>query len=585
MDFGANFAILPRPKKLFGAIFADFGAIFKDFRFLTNFLILGLILGERRNCMKISTKAVKICSIVVFAFLCSIFVTHVKAEGARAGGYVGKVYLRKEKSDGKKEYLRAQWIYRTPDDHFVYCVEPWEKLNDGGGYELSDGINYGSLTKEKLDRIKLLAYYGYGYEGHEDEKWYTITQMLIWQTADPDSRFVYTDTLNGNEISMFVDETAELERLVTEHSVLPSFANQTFSTSINKDLILTDENNVLNLFHVENKDNMIKSINGNQIIVNGNSKNDVTFTMTKSTNKYDTYCLLYISYNQDVLATGNFDDLVTSFTVKFKSGKITLTKKAKEVIENKGFTIEGAVYNVYDEENQLVGTITTDASGQGSLDNLPYGTYKIVETKASYGYKVDEEEYYVTINDEAQIGDLTVYEEIDRKELEISKEYLDAVTNKTHPEPDIYYDIYDASNNQLIASIKTNAEGKASIKLIYGTYIIRQRNSRSGYIIGDDFTLTIDADTPEKLEQHIINYPTDEPDEPEEPEEPKEPETKIVEKVVEVPVKEKEVIVKKEIIEVPKVIYLPNTSKDDYPNISILTYLLILIKIILPKKC
>ena len=45
------------------------------------------------------------------------------------------------------------------------------------------------------ERISLLAYYGYGYEGHSDQKWYAITQVMIWRTTNPESDIYFTDTL------------------------------------------------------------------------------------------------------------------------------------------------------------------------------------------------------------------------------------------------------------------------------------------------------------------------------------------------------------------------------------------------------
>ena len=44
------------------------------------------------------------------------------------------------------------------------------------------------------------------------KKWYAITQVMIWRTTNPESDIYFTDTLNGNRISSYNDEMAEMEK-------------------------------------------------------------------------------------------------------------------------------------------------------------------------------------------------------------------------------------------------------------------------------------------------------------------------------------------------------------------------------------
>ena len=456
---------------------------------------------------------VKFISLVVFAVLCSLFICSVKAEGVVAGGYVGKVYMKKVKGE-QKGYLRSQWVLRASDNQFVYCIEPWAKIHSEEVYEQKTTSEYTNISPETMERVKLLAYYGYGYEGHEDENWYTITQLMIWRAIDPDGDFYFTDVANGTRISLFENEMTELDRLVNEHSILPSFVNQNYTNSIKRDLVLTDSNNVLDKFNIIKGSEFVKAKGNNYLTLKSDSVALGEIELTKKANKYNTIPFVYVNdQSQNVLTVGNFDDLITKVNVEFRAGKINLTKKSNEKNYNDKITLENAQYEVFDDKGNSMGIITTDKNGFGTLDNLPYGVYTVKEIKASYGYAIDPTIYKVEINDSTLEINLEVYEKLDKKELEITKEYLDALTGETNPESNVYFDIYTEDGDYLVGSVKTNEAGKASLKLSYGRYIVRQRNGKSGYIIADDFLLIIDENTPQKLSKKIINYPEEKPEE------------------------------------------------------------------------
>ena len=74
---------------------------------------------------------------------------------------------------------------------------------------------------------------------------------------------------------------------------------------------------------------------------------------------------------------------------------------------NACYSLEGAEYTVYQMgTDTVVGTITTDAGGYGTLGNLPAGSYDIVEMKAPKGYLLDSTRHTITIN----AGQTTTYQ-------------------------------------------------------------------------------------------------------------------------------------------------------------------------------
>lgn len=75
-------------------------------------------------------------------------------------------------------------------------------------------------------------------------------------------------------------------------------------------------------------------------------------------------------------------------------GKLILTKvDAKDP----SVLLEGVEFELYDSTKTLKGTKTTDSQGLVEFDNLPYGEYTLVETKAAAGYVIEQAETPVQI--------------------------------------------------------------------------------------------------------------------------------------------------------------------------------------------
>ena len=113
---------------------------------------------------------------------------------------ISNVYIKKLRADGSGKYQQARFIRRSEDNAFVYCLQPFVDINNNYVYQVarSDYEIYLNMRKEQFKKISLYAYYGYGYGNHTEHKWYAITQVLIWRTADPSSQFFFSDTLYLN---------------------------------------------------------------------------------------------------------------------------------------------------------------------------------------------------------------------------------------------------------------------------------------------------------------------------------------------------------------------------------------------------
>lgn len=83
-----------------------------------------------------------------------------------------------------------------------------------------------------------------------------------------------------------------------------------------------------------------------------------------------------------------------------QNGWIEIYKySANETVTNNNdlYSLAGAVYGVYDMQNQEVGRIVTDKNGWGQLTDIPGGEYSVKEIEAPQGFFVDVTAHNVTV--------------------------------------------------------------------------------------------------------------------------------------------------------------------------------------------
>lgn len=157
-----------------------------------------------------------------------------------------------------------------------------------------------------------------------------------------------------------------------------------------------------------------------------------------------------------------------------KKGSLKITKRNES-----GQVLSGAEFNVYNLNNQLLGTITTNTSGVATLENLAYGTYKVVEAKAPEGYELDTTPKYITLSTTSPNGVacLNIYNRKTPKgKIKVVKrDELGSVLAGAE------FDVFDSSN-QLVGNIKTGSNGIAELSdLAYGTYKLVETKAPDGY--------------------------------------------------------------------------------------------------------
>ena len=78
-------------------------------------------------------------------------------------------------------------------------MQPHVKVNQDAsyGFTLRDYTEISELSMDQWKKIVLISFYGYGYDNHTEDKWYYITQVMIWRVAEPRSEFHFTNGLEG----------------------------------------------------------------------------------------------------------------------------------------------------------------------------------------------------------------------------------------------------------------------------------------------------------------------------------------------------------------------------------------------------
>lgn len=387
-------------------------------------------------------------------------------------------------------YQKARFFRQTNTNEFAYCIEPFTLFNENSSYYSS--TNPYNLNESQIDRISKIAHFGYGYSNHKDPKWYAITQFMIWQISS-NGDYYFTDYLNGNRINIFQNEMNEINTLIDNYNKIPVFEEEYTIISGNSLVLENDFSNIKIIGENYSLDN-------NKLTINPTIEGVYTYNLIKEDNIYNKPYIFYESNNsQNLIETGNIPSINTSFKVNILKTEIELTKidkDTKDIIPKGEASLDGAIYSLYDENNNLIQDLVIEHN-QSIINNLPLGKYYLKEKESGIGYLLDTNIYEINITKEHSKHQVIVENKVIEKTITIEKKYGD--TNILKEEENISFEIYN-SKYERISTITTNNLGIASITLPYGTYTIKQINTTEGYNMVDDITITIDNTNNEVLE-------------------------------------------------------------------------------------
>jgi len=394
------------------------------------------------------------------------------------------------------------------DGDVTYCIEPGVQI-DTHNYNEIGWINSPYSPEINL-KLNLIAYYGYGYPGHEDLRYRMATQFLIWKTTSTMS-FKYTTEASG--AGTYIDiskEENDIMALVNTHYNLPSFNNEIKDTIIGKSVTFTDTVGTLSRYEIMPNVNVTGSINGNTLTLTPNKAGEfiVQLRIKKFSNKPTT---LFGGVDGKSQKQGRFnldDPLAFSVKLNVSGASLEIIKKDFETNMSKpqgDGSLAGAKYELLDENRNHVTYLITDEFGHGKTENIlqTNKNYILKEVLAPEGYLLDSKEYIVSIGNELEV-EFEVQEDVIKKEVEIIKVFANGNTGILTPEANITFDIFLKSTGEYYKSVTTSSTGYASIFLPYGVWIWKQKNSSPNYEKVDDFEVEV-KDTIGKISKYLSN--------------------------------------------------------------------------------
>lgn len=229
------------------------------------------------------------------------------------------------------------------------------------------------------------------------------------------------------------------------------------------------------------------------------------YACTKEDLPYGTYKVVETVFPTDYTSSGKSEWTVTvnssnngvvviNAVNELKKGNIEVYKEAAE----DGHNLSGAVFTVYNSSGSKVTTIgPTNNRGYAKSEDIPYGTYRVVETTFPKNYKAHgQTEWTVTVSSQNNaVVTIKATNELKKGHVEILKSDAESGVDLSGAE----FTVYTLKGEEVAVIGPTNADGYAkSGEITYGTYIVRETKVPANYYqeTGAEWKITIDDDSP-----------------------------------------------------------------------------------------
>ena len=348
--------------------------------------------------MKLNLKSVLALVVGAFSFLVGF--TNVFAATLVQTPVDDYFYTRR---GGGKPYMSAQWNLYDIDGKVAYCIEPGVDITIHD-YDGAVGYINSPYSDEINQKIGLIGYYGYNYPGHQTLRYRAAAQSLIWETTGGQIVEFWTEKYgNGSFINLNKERNAIMS-LVNSHYKMPSFNNETKDAIIGQTVSFTDNTDVLSGYEIYRSDNATSSINGNTLNITPNAVGGITVSLIKKTYTSNP-TMIFVgkdSKSQKMGIFGVHDPVVAKVKLNVKGGRVEIIKTDADTgttTPSGQASLVGAKFGVYDVNDNLITTLTTDSNSYAISDYLPsLNVFYIKELEAPKGYVLNTEKYYFKLD-------------------------------------------------------------------------------------------------------------------------------------------------------------------------------------------
>lgn len=422
-------------------------------------------------------------------------------------------------------------IYRNGVSYPAYCLQHGKGRVNNGAYVQRD--NYGMT--EAMRRIIAYGYNTTNSLGKND--WYSdataktmVTQHLVWLASegyitvdgtnwswgsgiDNDVERMANLAYNGSVVRSYY---AELKDRLLRSEIVPSFAGKNSDGSDAQEIALrlvngkytatvTDINGVLDLFDFQ-KAGFDISRNGNTLTISTSTLPEQETTIIGAGYTVGDKNSIAVWEDRDQQANIQHQATCPGTTqtmayIKIKGEKpkytVTLTKTSADVKITNGnanYSLEGAVYNVYEANGMpnhdytndpVVATFTTQKDGHATLSKkLENGDYVTIEQVAPLGYTLDTSVHRFSVGGKST--DISVVDDPSTVTLTVTKKDSDTNSSVAAGNASLAGAVYRVSylqdGREVHKDITTNSSGRAVLKDIpIGQIKVQEISSPLGY--------------------------------------------------------------------------------------------------------
>ena len=422
-------------------------------------------------------------------------------------------------------------IYRNGVSYPAYCLQHGKGRVNNGAYVQRD--NFGMT--EAMRRIIAYGYNTTNSLGKND--WYSdataktmVTQHLVWLASegyitvdgtnwswgsgiDNDVERMANLAYNGSVVRSYY---AELKDRLLRSEIVPSFAGKNSDGSDAQEIALqfvngkyaatvTDTNGVLDLFDFQ-KAGFDISRNGNTLTISTSTLPEQETTIIGAGYTVGDKNSIAVWEDRDQQANIQHQATCPGTTkttayIKIKGENpkytVTLTKTSADVKITNGnanYSLEGAVYNVYEANGMpnhdytndpIVATFTTQKDGHATLSKmLENGDYVTIEQVAPLGYTLDTSVHRFSVDGKST--DISVVDDPSAVTLTVTKKDSDTnssvATGNASLAGAVYRVSYLQDGSEVHRDITTNSSGRAVLKGIpIGQIKVQEISSPLGY--------------------------------------------------------------------------------------------------------